>query len=453
MFSKFFLESFEVNVMKNKRTASVLFAVSTIYGTSVAASPGDLDSGFGMAGVVATSVAGNNAWANAVATDAKGRLVVVGGSVDLLLNKSVPIVARYLNDGSPDSTFGDAGSGLVSVTPPEGPGSQASFNTVAIDSKGRIIVGGYYESDNLVSLANIFTIARLLPDGALDASFGSHGIVSAVVVPGETFSDVTSLAIDSDDRVVAVGFSISDPFSSAGSAIVARYNENGGLDHGFASDGVLKLFEGDVAFLNAVSIDGAGRIVIAGTDIDITDYDSSPFVGRILANGDVDTTFGDGSGFSALTDMIPQAIAIDDAGRIVAGGTSASSSCFELARLDASGALDASFGDDGSGIVTTPFGDDGDTSVLTSVAIDPSHNILAGGYLQSATSRISLLRYTDGGSLDSGFGTKGVAFAPMNSSNPYSSWGITIDATNRATLVGAGGEDPTEDLVLARFEN
>lgn len=98
-----------------------------------------------------------------VALDVDGDIIAVGRQADQAL------VMRFAPDGTPRTTFGTSGSVLTG-----GNGSKDELHRVAIQPNGKIVAVGTHripggDTDGLV--------VRLLPDGTLDPSFGTGGVV------------------------------------------------------------------------------------------------------------------------------------------------------------------------------------------------------------------------------------------------------------------------------------
>ena len=342
--------------------AAVLAAVIISFcACTASAAPGDRDSAFGTAGVVETQVMGFNGEAHAIAHDSAGRLVVAGYSYNEDLDTSVIVVARFNSDGSLDTSFGDLGTGFVTTTPPAGVTFGTNSFAIAMDSKDRIVVGGdvgvYDPSGNLVEM---FCVARYLPSGLLDASFGGSGLVQTLISPGTIVNVATSVAVDAEDRVVAGGYML-DGIASA-SAIV-RYREDGTQDHSFGGTGVVTLSPYGAFKASSVRIDSAGRVVVLGSDFDISSFASVSVVARYLDDGTPDSSFGNAMpGVSAVSDIGANALLIDGSNNLLIAGEVLGDSTFGVERLDSSGTPDASFGTDGMartwvGLVTLPATD------------------------------------------------------------------------------------------------
>jgi uncharacterized delta-60 repeat protein len=177
---------------------------------------GSLDATFGSGGIANTAVATGTASTGTITRDFgvaiypiagttnDGKIVVVGntGQVSAGGGGTVQaLVERYNPDGSLDTTFG-GGAGYVTI------GSLHSIFTagdavtaVGLASDGKLILAG--EGSDSASL-----VARLNPDGSLDASFGNGGLVSTAIGaanPNGQTSQFDGLAIQSDGRIVAAG--------------------------------------------------------------------------------------------------------------------------------------------------------------------------------------------------------------------------------------------------------
>ncbi|MBK7946816.1 MAG: hypothetical protein IPJ85_16590 [Flavobacteriales bacterium] len=69
---------------------------------------------------------------------------------------------------------------------------------VVVLPDGKVLVAGYIDSGN----ARPILLARFLPNGILDAAFGSQGVVTHVNPSG---LDLTDMLLQPDGRIVVVG--------------------------------------------------------------------------------------------------------------------------------------------------------------------------------------------------------------------------------------------------------
>ncbi len=163
-------------------------------------SNGTLDNNFGNAGVVNIGDVTGTPYGLELQPDGK---LIVGG-----VNYSgVPTsftLARYNNDGSLDTSFGQSGIATLDKN-----GGSLAIK-ITRQQNGKIIIGGQTSAGA--------TLARLNVDGSLDTAFGNSGVATLDV--GES-DEVLGLALQPDGQIIAVGDSINQ---GARSNFVARFN-------------------------------------------------------------------------------------------------------------------------------------------------------------------------------------------------------------------------------------
>ena len=245
---------------------------------------------------------------------------------------------------------------------------------------------------------------------ALDATFNGTGKV-LTSFPFTTFDAAAAVAL-AGGKVYAAG-------SSSGNFAVARYNANGTLDTTFGGGtGRATVDFGNEDGANAIAVQSDGKVLVAGSTADPL---NDPTVGmgfavaRFDANGTLDTTFGGGDGKQVLD--IPgfdfetaRAVALLAGNKFLVAGqaTGGNDEQFAIARFNADGSLDATFGvggTDGNGVVTTDFGPpaEGRSKPGGAAAI----GLLAGGkFVVGGGSDVNfaLAQYNADGTLDSAFG-------------------------------------------------
>jgi uncharacterized delta-60 repeat protein len=352
---------------------------------------GSLDTSFGSNGSVLTQVGlgeGSDDELKALAVQPDGKLVGAGFAAT---GQSQFALARYNADGSLDTTFnphGAPGTGTPgTVLTSLGNASVARASSLVLQPDGKMVVAGFAR----VSATSEFALARYNPDGSLDTTFGTGGKVLTPIGAGG-FAAVRSLVLQAGGTIVAAGIASADHDKFA----LARYKPDGSLDSTFGSSGIVltQVGQGD-ALLNALITDDSGRLVAAGSALDAQGNDFA--LARYTANGSLDASFGTGgkvltpvgadhgAAASALT---------TDAGRLVAGGvaTDGGVSQFAFARYDASGALDTTF--DSNGTLLTPIGDGGLAAANAVTLI--GNQLLAAGYAKNGGGQVfALERYAD----------------------------------------------------------
>jgi uncharacterized delta-60 repeat protein len=214
--------------------------------------------------------------------------------------------------------------------------------------------------------------------GGLDTSFGTGGIVTTSYngpFPGDA-------ALQPDGKIVVIAGFDNDPAATEAFGVL-RYLANGAPDAGFGSGGrVSTSFTNFLNQPNDVALQADGKIVVAG-EAQSADGTVSEFaIARFNANGTLDTTFGTGGKVTTnIVGAMPggvsdpaQAVLIQADGKILAAGlSSACAKCAHLsalARYNANGSLDTTFGTGGTVAVTA-------ISQVTALAEDAAGNIFA----------------------------------------------------------------------------
>jgi uncharacterized delta-60 repeat protein/CSLREA domain-containing protein len=370
---------------------------------------------------------------NAIAQQPDGRYVVAGWS-DAAGTRDF-IVARFNADGSVDTSFG-GGTGYV-VTAVGAAGDEAQDVRVMAD--GRIVVVGY----STISSSLDISLARYLADGSLDTSFGGG---TGKVLTGLASRDAGhQVVVQADGRILVAG-------ESSGDFLLARFTAAGALDATFGTGGVVTtVFAGSSDLARAMEIQPDGRILLAGQASSGTSLDLA--VVRYNANGTLDTTFN-GTGTVLVdvgTGSNDQGydLALQADGRILVTGftNAAGTTDLVLVRLTTSGALDTSF--NGTGRVITAIGSGSDFGLEVQVQTDG--RIVVAGYASMSSNDFSIVRYNSNGTLDSTFGTGGRVTTDFGSFADDRAESFLIQADGRLVVVGASSLAGTYDLAIARY--
>ena len=152
---------------------------------------GELDPSFDFDGKVMTDYAGGADWAGAVALQTDGKILIAGNVTDNSGNDFA--LARYNANGSLDNSF--SGDGMLIF---DGGGTYENATSVAIQTNGKILVGGYLVEES----GGNFAVLRFNADGTVDNSFSEDGIAVTDFGLGEDI--IESLSI-SGNRVYAAG--------------------------------------------------------------------------------------------------------------------------------------------------------------------------------------------------------------------------------------------------------
>jgi uncharacterized delta-60 repeat protein len=202
-----------------------------------------------------------NEWANAVAVQPDGRILVVGGARrNATLRDWVAV--RYTPGGALDSSFGTGGKAWMDFGAEAGLTwtPETGYPGMALAPDGRVVLVGETSGDRL-------GVARLTTAGALDPTFAGNGLLLTVptgwtsVAPNDDYN----VAVQGDGRVVVTANTSEEGvgFETA----VGRFNTDGTADNTFDGDG-WKTFRFDpdgASDVNDVILQPDGKIVVVGS--------------------------------------------------------------------------------------------------------------------------------------------------------------------------------------------
>jgi uncharacterized delta-60 repeat protein len=374
----------------------------------------------------------------AVAQQQDGKLLVAGSS-----NGKLALV-RYNTDGSLDTSFSGDGK-LVTTSEP-----YSYVNTVEIapQADGKFLV--------TTLSGNGFVEARYLSNGDLDTTFGTNGTIKSMSPSWSSAYSSYDMAIQANGQIVTSG----NVYNTTSDIGLNRYNADGTVDTNFGVNGkvTIDLASSDIAQQLLVQPDG--KILMSA----IASFLSTPVytLVRLDADGQLDTSFS-GDGKAALptdvgTASLTGAMALQADGKILVGGstyTPATGNSMMLVRYTADGNLDTSF--NGTGSVALR-GTTGTPSLATAISIQKDGKILAVGNANydTANDHVIVARFLADGSLDQGFGNKGIAEAILPHA-PGAMFRDVVQPTNmlvqsdgKILVVGNTGTNGS-DFLLVRY--
>ncbi len=294
-----------------------------------------------------------------------------------------------------------------------------------------------------------FVMARYKNDGSLDETFGDAGLVTTDVAGGADAAYAGALV--AEDKIIVVG---SARVGSSDDFAIVRYLANGTVDTTFGTQGKTTtdfLGTRDRAF--AVAIQPDNSIVVAGDTIVAGNSDFA--IARFDANGVIDNSFGgDGNG-KRITSIervdIAKNVVIESGGTILVTGTTTLGSSpllgtTGLARYSSAGLLDSSLGT--SGTLSIP-----NMQLGEGLALQPDGKILVAGYVAVAGDIVfGLMRLGTNGFPDLDFGSGGLATAGFTTQDDYAR-DVTLDAQGRILLSGQASNLSNPDFAVARFSS
>jgi len=398
---------------------------------------GRLDTAFGDAGRAVDLIGASDDFEHGIqgiALQADGSFLATGPVHDPDFTTDLALV-RYHPDGSLDTDFGTAGTVRLALEDHTAP------IAMAVQPDGRVLIAGYTDA-----LGSTPVVARFHADGALDTTFGDTGVVRL-----DDGSRPTALTLQRDGRVLVAVGAPSGP--GVVRVLLARFTPDGAPDASFGVHGVVTVGRADaVSVLTTIREVGDGRLLGAGAEL-ADDVSRMLFV-RLARDGTLDPSFGTG-GVVTTTAGWASAGAAGAAeladGRIVAAGQvddgHSPTAC--AVRLDADGSLDASFGDGGLALARPP----GFHTLGSALALESDGGLVVAGtayVADSASGELLLARFDAGGMLDASFGTGGTLTTPVSSRSDTLA-GLTAARDGRLLAVGTSDGRPGSDLALARY--
>ena len=212
----------------------------------------------------------------AIAVQPDGKAIIGGLFPAEAQTNPVANLVRLNADGTADTSFSS-------------PGPDSYVNSIAVQTDGRIIIGGAFA--NLGSSA-ISNLARLNADGSIDLTFHHAALVN---------NAVAVVLIQPDGKIVVGGYS-----TAVGGFGIARLNADGSADSTFNAT------VGGIG-VAALALQPDGKIVVGG-DFTLADGQSRSNLVRFNSDGNLDMTF------NPPPDSRVNALALQPDGKMVVGG-------------------------------------------------------------------------------------------------------------------------------------
>jgi uncharacterized delta-60 repeat protein len=378
------------------------------------ANPGDLDTTFGSGGKKTVNFGGTDA-PRVVLVQPNGRIVVAGGGGPA---SSFCVVRLRAANGTLDPTFGSAGKVVIDF----GSDDESAYGG-ALQADGKIVLAG----DTRLKPA----VVRLKANGALDATFDGDG--------RKTFSwgaigRITAAVVAPNGKILLGGFSGPE----GGNIQVARLNANGKLDTTFGTGGIAGVDFGGDDFGQALARQADGRILVAGRSTV-----AGAVVARLRATGVLDPDFGGDGRVTLPGGGSASAVLVQPDRKIVVAGNASGSGAMTVTRLKPDGTPDGAFGT--AGTATIDFGSLAD--LAAGAALQADGRIVVAGYTQSAED-VAVARLNANGSPDATFGSAGKATVDFGAAT----FGNAVALAPKKRIVVAGQKTGNDDFAVARLQ-
>jgi len=372
-------------------------------------SNGTLDSTFGSGGLTATLLndsvgVPSDVDVNGITLQSDGKIVVCG-SIFGSGNFYEIFVARFLLNGTIDGTFGSGGYTLITKTDFTTAFPTISWNScqalsVQIDSSSgndNIVICGHANCNVALTNKDRIILARLLPNGNVDGTFGTNGLVQKTTINNEY---AWSLEVSNTGNCYTCGYQqttlIPNPDNKF---IITKFDNTGSPDPFFGTSGLVvvpNFFPSSLDGAHSIIIQQDGQIVAAGTSIKSTGEECFAVCRLDPTSGALDASFG--SGGKVITDLSSlnpiiylngYSIKQQPDGKLVLGGywrtpftpSFNQEESFALIRYNTNGSIDSTFGINGNGLILEDITPGTMKEQGFSLIIQPNGQILLGGLM------------------------------------------------------------------------
>ena len=366
----------------------------------------------------------------------------------LILSMMITFFLAGQTAGTLDLSFGNNG---ITLTDYSYNGVDNYSYASALQADGKIVLGGY----SVNNLHQNMTFVRYLPDGTLDNTFGNGGI--KVLLFGGSDDRLEDLVIQADGKIIAVGYTSN---STNKQMTVTRLNTDGSLDNSFNANGMTLINFGDSvnAYGRSVALQDDGKIIVGG-HITFTDQDPevNGAICRLTSSGVLDNTFGVNGiithNILSQWNYMNQVVIQNE--KIILGGISIRADDFakfiSLCRYNPDGSLDTGFGT--SGIASLEIGEGISGGSSLGMCLTEDGKIVCASYIIVGWLEYDLAvwRFQSNGFPDNSFGYYGMITTAMEGNSK--AYAVAMQADGKIVVAGyhdtpSPGDD---DFLLVRY--
>lgn len=263
-------------------------ASSTLHDVSVIRlnANGTFDAAFDGDGVVQTVLTNQESEARSVIIQSDGKIIIGGSSTQPnTTTRSDPTLIRYNSDGSLDTGFDGDGVKIVELL---NNNEENHFYEIVQQTDGKIVGISNRDGNFGFFVRDDLFVTRFNSDGSLDNSFDTNGVAKS-----QWCEDGTELVLQIDGKIIAVGSQDRLTISTQNHGIcVQRFEQNGAVDYGFnavAPNGKATFSNYGFTEVSAVAGLPNGKILVAGWG-ELGTITEAMLI-RLNADGTLDTSF------------------------------------------------------------------------------------------------------------------------------------------------------------------
>lgn len=332
-----------------------------------------------------------------------------------------------------------------------------AFYAATLEPGGTILAGGFAQFACGNGSIRDFYMIRM------DA-FGNELLRFDQPVFNGVQENIWAIDVQPDGKVIAAGFADTNPSDpSTRDVAVARYNTDGTLDKSFGTDGeVMVDVAGDHDWSYGVAVDYAGRILVNG--FTFTNGQRDILLLRLDDTGALDNTFGNNGiivrDFDGVSDSSNDVVVQRNGKAIVAGnqGTQAGGAILTVLKYNEDGTPDDTFGTDG--VATVDFGST--RASANRVVIQKDCKLVVAGFAQvdngdESTDMLAAARLNGDGSLDTTFNGTGTVVIDVNKQLDDYTADAAVQPNGDIVISGHSRDDSGKndlwDMALTRITN
>lgn len=319
-----------------KHLHHIMALIAILFNLNMVAQPGALFTSFANGGVLISPPMQDTLYDNprSIAILPDNKIVTSGYSNTFDFYQAY--LAKFNQNGTPDSSFGNNGVVMNDFTP------FSQYTDIATEPDGKIVVAGV-RSNTFSSQGHDCFVARYNQNGTLDNGFGSSGV----------FTTALSAATDGIMRIIRLTdgrYLCLARYGSgaAGIAALIMLTDSGSLDPTFAGSGIKTHLFSNVApqGTSDIALSGDGKILALGGG------DGVIKVAKFTLSGSVDSSFGNNG---TVTVPTGRHLRVNTDGSILVFGESTvnGNQAMTTHKFLSNGAPDTFFGSNGTATYTT----------------------------------------------------------------------------------------------------
>jgi uncharacterized delta-60 repeat protein len=409
---------------------------------------GTLDTTFDNDGIAKTNFESTNDECTILLAQPDGKHIAIGSKIYLEPNNTFHkdiALARYTNEGSLDSTFGNAGK-VVSVF-----GQNVNYiNNAVLQPDGKIVISN--TTSYFGAPTSSYELIRYNSNGSLDSTYGTNG---KVVTEFET----KSLLAQTDGKIIAISLS----FDTLNNIFLTlkRYTNSGILDNTFDNDGSVSIMGNyNDPFTSIIQPDG--KIIVSTNALDSLGQIGTTLT-RFNTDGSIDTTFVNTFNHINLV-FTPKSMFIQSDGKIIIAGLRMVYNAVDIysfctVRYNLDGSMDTTYGTNGIlssylGTYYSPY------RIIQSIILQPDGKfVVALGKFENNpatptpnTYDFFIVRFDTAGNYDNTFGNGGIFTTAFY--NKYDeAFAMNLQSDNKIVVAGTTDIGINRDFALIRLNN